>query len=233
LQSILTTADVTISLSTQAQGISHETLLSTELTQTASLVPDFNIDNWNDTTQTFTTLQPTEATSKTAADVGTDMFWNPEDSGISTNATVVYTIVATMATVALMAAVITLIARRVSRLLDTGNGIYLPTNHVTGGASSYISVGGDSPTGRLDCFYAELSDSGSCWCCICRLCSFWRYHCLRATTDDRSSAAGNKYDYIYRPLGGLGSGNGSRIEDEYETTFVGVSIPLLHEVSDI
>ena len=41
------------------------------------------------------------------------------------------------------------------------------------------------------------------------------------------SACPSDGDYIYRPLG---TGTGSRLDDEYETTFVGVSVPLLHDV---
>ena len=37
--------------------------------------------------------------------------------------------------------------------------------------------------------------------------------------------SGSGYDYIYKPL------HGGRLDDEYENTFVGVSIPLLQEVS--
>ena len=37
----------------------------------------------------------------------------------------------------------------------------------------------------------------------------------------------NTYDYIYKPV------SGSTLDEEYETTFVGVSIPLLQEVTRI
>ena len=42
-----------------------------------------------------------------------------------------------------------------------------------------------------------------------------------------NSASYFAYDYIYRPL------HGNRLDDEYENTFVGVSIPLLQEVTVI
>lgn len=231
--------DVTDTQSTTTYDVTRKGSLLTAWTQNSSQITEFESQTWNDPTEsiamTSSFQHPVDTTSAAAVDGGTDAMWNAVDKNNNTAGTAIYSIVATIATVALLAAVITLIARRVTRLLDTGNGIYLPTNHVNGSAGSYVSVGGggDSPTGRLDYFYAELNSSSSCWCCVCRLCCLWRYHCARSTNDDGSTANGNKYDYIYRPLGGIASGSGSRIEEEYETTFVGVSIPLLHEVSDI
>ena len=43
--------------------------------------------------------------------------------------------------------------------------------------------------------------------------------------NNNTSGAVLAYDYIYRPL------HGNRLDDEYENTFVGVSIPLLQEVT--
>ena len=49
----------------------------------------------------------------------------------------------------------------------------------------------------------------------------------RSAADLAAATSGGDGDYIYRPLG---TGRGSRLDDEYETTFVGVSVPLLHDV---
>jgi len=50
----------------------------------------------------------------------------------------------------------------------------------------------------------------------------------RRSAANLAAATGNgDGDYIYRPLG---TGTGSRLDEEYETTFVGVSVPLLHDV---
>ena len=59
---------------------------------------------------------------------------------------------------------------------------------------------------------------------------FRRLRCRRSAAAHDSAAAtsgAGDSDYIYRPLG---TGTGSRLDDEYETTFVGVSVPLLHDV---
>jgi len=59
-------------------------------------------------------------------------------------------------------------------------------------------------------------------------CSSWLRRFKRHATSDLATSAGSTdSDYIYRPLG---SATGSRLDDEYETTFVGVSVPLLHDV---
>jgi len=53
-------------------------------------------------------------------------------------------------------------------------------------------------------------------------------HRGHAVAELAAAAGGGDSDYIYRPLGtGL---TGNRLDDEYETTFVGVSVPLLHDV---
>lgn len=58
--------------------------------------------------------------------------------------------------------------------------------------------------------------------------SWFRLFGRRQMTSDLAAAtSGGDADYIYRPLG---TGTGSRLDDEYETTFVGVSVPLLHDV---
>jgi len=49
----------------------------------------------------------------------------------------------------------------------------------------------------------------------------------RSAADLAAATGSGDGDYIYRPLG---TGTGNRLDDEYETTFVGVSVPLLHDV---
>lgn len=128
-----------------------------------------------------------------------------------------YVIVAILIALTVIAAV-GLVVRRILRLA-AGNGLQLPY-HVTGGGAPYTSVDDEQPCCRRSCCESVPN------CCFCCCCCLMQHSCNRSPM----SPVGNKYDYIYRPLGG---GSGNRIEDEYETTFVGVSIPLLHEVSDI
>jgi len=52
----------------------------------------------------------------------------------------------------------------------------------------------------------------------------------RSAADLPTTTSGVDGDYIYRPLG---TGTGNRFDDEYETTFVGVSVPLLHDVGAV
>ena len=52
----------------------------------------------------------------------------------------------------------------------------------------------------------------------------------RSAADLGTASSGGDSDYIYRPLG---TGTGNRLDDEYETTFVGVSVPLLQDVRAI
>jgi len=59
-------------------------------------------------------------------------------------------------------------------------------------------------------------------------CGSWLRRFNRRSAADLGTAANSgDSDYIYRPLG---TGTGNRLDDEYETTFVGVSVPLLHDV---
>ena len=72
-----------------------------------------------------------------------------------------------------------------------------------------------------------ITDGGS-WFRRGSWCSRFR---RRSTAADLAAAmtigGGGDGDYIYRPLG---TGTGSALDDEYETTFVGVSVPLLRDV---
>lgn len=84
-------------------------------------------------------------------------------------------------------------------------------------AACVVAHGGTPSAGRWESWFRRGS-----WC--------GRFH-RRSTAADLGSAAasggGGDGDYIYRPLG---TGTGSALDDEYETTFVGVSVPLLHDV---
>jgi len=131
-----------------------------------------------------------------------------------------YYVVGACLIVLLGAMTICLVGRRILHL-TIGNGLSLPY-HVTSDGAPYISVDEEPPCCRSWCVYLS-----NCCYCFCRL--VLRHQLKRSP----ASPNGNKYDYIYRPLSGTSSGGGNRIEDEYETTFVGVSIPLLHEVSDL
>jgi len=57
--------------------------------------------------------------------------------------------------------------------------------------------------------------------------SWLRRFSRRSAADLGTATISGDSDYIYRPLG---TGTGNRLDDEYETTFVGVSVPLLHDV---
>jgi len=63
--------------------------------------------------------------------------------------------------------------------------------------------------------------------CSGRCGSWFRRFNRRSAADLAAATSGGDGDYIYRPLG---TGTGNRLDDEYETTFVGVSVPLLHDV---
>jgi len=83
-------------------------------------------------------------------------------------------------------------------------------------AACVVAHGGTPTTDRWDSWLRRGS-----WCSRVR---------RRSTAADLAAAAtsgGSDGDYIYRPLG---TGNGSALDDEYETTFVGVSVPLLRDV---
>lgn len=130
-----------------------------------------------------------------------------------------YYVIATFLILLTIAVALGLVVRRVFRFAEA-NRLSLPYNLTGNGESHYTSVDDESQScGRSWCHSLSMC----CYLC-CMLC----HRC----DGSPSSPTGCKYDYIYRPIGGS-SGGGSRIEDEYETTFVGVSIPLLHEVSDI
>jgi len=85
------------------------------------------------------------------------------------------------------------------------------------------SAGGGDPRGWESWFRR-----GGSWC------GRLRRRSTAADLDAAATSGAGDGDYIYRPLGtGTGSGldrTGSALDDEYETTFVGVSVPLLRDV---